>query len=239
MKKIDIELLKKYYYDDKLPLTEIANKFDVCKMTIQRNIRIHGLNLREKLSGVEDLTGMKFNKITFIKYIRNDKFGKALWLCKCYCGKEKILNASAIKAGLTTSCGCNKRISLSKGYGDISGAFWHKLERSALSRDFEFTITVNEAWEIYLKQNKKCAISGVDLIMYPNNDRSRIQTASPDRINSSKGYIKENFQWVHKRINRIKNILSTDELMFWVDKIHKNNKNYRIKKFDVNKLTWN
>jgi hypothetical protein len=238
MKKIDIDVLKKYYYEDKLPLTTIANKFNVCVMTIQRNIKVQNLNLREKLSNVENLTNEKYNKITFLKYIKNDKFGKALWLCECDCGKEKILNASAIKAGLTTSCGCNKQKKLRKGYGDISGAFWHKLERSALSRDFEFTIKINEAWDIFLNQNKKCAISGVDLIIYPNNDRSRIQTASPDRIDSSKGYTKENFQWVHKRINRIKNILSTDELMFWINKIYNNNKNQIIKEFDVNKLTW-
>jgi hypothetical protein len=238
MKIINENDLKKYYYNDKLTLVEIANKFGVCKQTIQRKIKFSGLPLREKLLNIEELTGLKINKLTFLKYVKNDKFGKALWLCKCECGKEKILNASAIKAGLTTSCGCNKRASLSKGHGDISGAFWRKLERSALSRNIEFEITIMEAWEIYLKQNKKCAISNVNLVMYPNNDRSRIQTASPDRIDSSKGYTNENFQWVHKRINRIKNILSTDELMFWVNKIHENNKNYTINEFDVNKLTW-
>lgn len=238
MKKIDKDLLKKYYYEDKLPLTVIANKFGVCVVTIQRNIKLYGLELREKLSGVEDLTGVKYNKLLFLKYVKNDKFGKAIWLCRCDCGKEKNLNASAIKAGLTTSCGCNKKRILSKGLEDISGAFWHKLEKSALSRDIEFTITINEAWNIYLKQDKKCAISGVDLIMHSNNDKSRMQTASPDRIDSSKGYTYENFQWVHKRVNRMKNILSVDELLFWTDKIHKNNIIVEIKEFDVNNLTW-
>jgi hypothetical protein len=237
MREINETMLKKYYYD-KLPLTEIANRFGVCKITVQRKIKTLNIPLREKLSGVENLTNQKINKLTFIKYIKNDKFGKALWLCSCECGKEKILNASAIKAGLTTSCGCNKQKSLRKGYGLISGAFWHKLKKSALSRNYEMTITIEEAWDIYLKQNKKCALSGVDLIIYPNNDRSKIQTASPDRIDSSKGYTKDNFQWVHKRVNRIKNILSTDELLFWVNKIHKNNKNGSLKEFDVNILTW-
>jgi len=75
-------------------------------------------------------------------------------------------------------------------------------------------------------------------VMYPNNDRSRIQTASPDRIDSTKGYATDNFQWVHKRINRMKNILSTDELLFWVNKIYNENKNRQIKSFNVNNLTW-
>lgn len=238
MKTIDETELKKYYYDDRLTLVEIANKFDVCKQTIQRRIESLNMKKREKLLMIEDLKGVKINNLTFLDYVKNDKFGKAVWLCRCDCGKEKTLNASAIKAGLTTSCGCNKRKLLSKGYELISGAFWHKLKKSALSRDLEFTITIEEAWEIYLKQKEKCAVSGVDLIIFPNNDKSRKQTASPDRIDSNIGYTPDNFQWVHKRINRMKNILSTDEFMFWVSKIHEHNKKYVIKNFNVNNLTW-
>ena len=152
--------------------------------------------------------GQVFNKLTVISQAeqkltckRKEKF----WNCKCECGREKMLNASAIKANLTTSCGCNKQKSR-KGVGLVSGAFWRKLERSALSRDMEFTITIQEVWDIFLKQSKKCALSGVDLVMYTNNDRCRMQTASPDRIDSSKGYTVDNFQWVHKRVNRLKNI---------------------------------
>lgn len=238
MKTINENELKRFYYDEKLTLVEIAGKFDVCKHTIQRRIKMLGFPTREKLLMIEDLKGVKINKLLFLEYIKNDKFGKALWLCKCECGREKVLNASAIKAGLTTSCGCNKRKSLSTGFELISGAFWNKLKKSALSRDIEITITIEEAWEIFQNQKGKCAVSGVELVMYPNNDRSRIQTASPDRIDSTKGYATDNFQWVHKRINRMKNILSTDELLFWVNKIYNENKNRQIKSFNVNNLTW-
>lgn len=237
MIKINENQLKKYYYDDKLPLTVIAENFGVCKVTIQKRIIKLNFLKREKLTKVEDLRNIKINKLTFINYVKNDKFGKAIWLCSCECGKEKMLNASAIKAKLTTSCGCNKQKSLRKGVGLISGAFWHKLKKSALSRDIDFSIKIEEAWEIFLKQDKKCALSGVNLIMYPNNDRSRIQTASPDRIDSNKGYTIDNLQWVHKRINRMKNILTTDELLFWVKRIYKNN-DMRTKNFNVNILTW-
>lgn len=78
------------------------------------------------------ITGVKINKLTFLNYVKNDKFGKALWLCLCDCGKTKMLNASAIKARLTTSCGCNKQKSLRKGYQLISGAFWNKLKKMHL-----------------------------------------------------------------------------------------------------------
>ena len=45
------------------------------------------------------------------------------------------------------------------------------------------------------------------------------QTASLDRIDSTKGYVPGNIQWVHKDINRIKNKFSMDELLSYVKKI--------------------
>jgi hypothetical protein len=36
-------------------------------------------------------------------------------------------------------------------------------------------------------------------------------TASLDRIDSSKGYIKTNVQWVHKKVNKMKQDTSVDE----------------------------
>jgi hypothetical protein len=238
MKTIDEIELRKYYYNDRLTLVEIAEKFDVCKHTIQRRLKSLKMPKRENLSLVEDLKDVKINNLTFLEYLKNDKFGKAVWLCRCDCGKEKPLNASAIKAGLTTSCGCNRRKSLSKGYELISGAFWHKLKKNALSRNLDFIITIEEAWEIYEQQEMKCALSGVDLVMFPNHDKSRKQTASPDRIDSTIGYTKNNFQWVHKRINRMKNVLTNEELLFWVRKIYENNKELKQEEYNVNELTW-
>lgn len=238
MKDFDIELFKKYYYQERLPLAEIARRFGSCIKAITNFITRKALEKRKTKTPLENLAGQKFNKLTFVSYIRNDKFGKALWLCRCECGREKVLNASAIKANLTTSCGCNKIKSLRKnGYELISWAFFKKLKKSSLSRDYEFDLTLEYLWELYKKQNGKCAITGVEITLFPDHNHTRSQTASPDRIDSLKGYIKGNVQWVHKRINRIKNILTIDELVFWANLIVKNH-NHPIKKFDTNVLTW-
>ena len=54
----------------------------------------------------KDYTGLKYNRLTFINYVKNDKWGKALWKCKCDCGNETIVNASSVTTGKTKSCGC-------------------------------------------------------------------------------------------------------------------------------------
>lgn len=46
------------------------------------------------------------NKIVAIKYLYSNKYGKAVWLFKCRCGKEFICTGSDIATGSTKSCGC-------------------------------------------------------------------------------------------------------------------------------------
>lgn len=52
----------------------------------------------------EDLTGQKFGGYTFLeyRYTKNNSY----WLCRCDCGTEKVVLASAIKNGTIKSCGC-------------------------------------------------------------------------------------------------------------------------------------
>lgn len=40
---------------------------------------------------------------------KNDKHGKAQWLCKCECGGETIAHTSHLTTGHTKSCGCYNR----------------------------------------------------------------------------------------------------------------------------------
>lgn len=58
------------------------------------------------MSKHSDLTGQKFGKLTVIKKNGNDKYKNIVWLCKCDCGKETIVNTTRLKSGYTKSCGC-------------------------------------------------------------------------------------------------------------------------------------
>lgn len=56
----------------------------------------------------EDLTGKKFGYLTVINFIKDDT-KKTRWLCKCDCGKNKIVLAYALKDETVRSCGCLKQ----------------------------------------------------------------------------------------------------------------------------------
>ena len=222
MKHID-EMEMRRLYEARTTLVDIAEKFGVCVVTVYRQLKKLGLS-RQRLSKVEDIAGKTFGRLTALQFERLDKFGKALWLMRCECGRQKVLNASAVKAGLTVSCGCYKQKVLRRGVGDISQAYWHKLEKGALRRGRLFQITKREMLELFRRQGGRCALSGVQITLFPNWDQYRLQSASLDRIDSTIGYTAENVQWVHKRVNFIKRNYSEEELIYWCSKIAEQNK---------------
>lgn len=53
-----------------------------------------------------DLTGKVFNRLTVVKRVENNKQGRAMWLCRCECGKTSVVTTSSLLNGKTKSCGC-------------------------------------------------------------------------------------------------------------------------------------
>jgi hypothetical protein len=99
--------------------------------------------------------------------------------------------------------GCSNELrGLSNYHEEIPVAWFNGKLRRAKQRDYEFTITIDYIWDIYIAQDKVCALSGVPIAF---ND-----TASLDRIDNAVGYVRENIQIVHKDINYMKYIYSQD-----------------------------
>jgi len=153
--------------------------------------------------------GQIFGDLTVISYKgltthRTKNYGT--WFCNCQCGNTSIVTTSRLKSGKTKSCGCRRKYakSIYKGYEQISGTYWKRVQADAASRNFVFDIKIEDAWTMFLDQNRKCKLSGLDINFARNYTNTKIQTASFDRIDSSKGYTKDNVQWLHKDINKIK-----------------------------------
>ena len=115
-----------------------------------------------------------------------------------------------------------------KGFGDLSGDHWSRIQRGAISRNLELTVTIEDVWNKYLQQNGKCAISGVDIILRGQeigmsskciHDKT---TASLDRIDSKKGYIIDNIQWIHKDLNQMKSDHTMEQFLYWIKTIYEN-----------------
>lgn len=99
--------------------------------------------------------------------------------------------------------------------------FFNKIKKCAKSRNIPFNVSIEYLQTLFDSQNYKCALSGIDIYI----ETSRIKTASLDRIDSSKGYIEGNVQWVHKDINNMKMGLDENSFIFYCKKISRNLKN--------------
>lgn len=176
---------------------------------------------------------IKFGKLQPLK---RDPNNKLKLICLCECGNIKSINRSHIVARNTISCGCisknGKLRSNWKGFGDISGDFWcSHILRSAkgdkqgnkIRKPKEINIDIEYSWNLFLEQNKKCALSGLEL-KFPTKGKDKTYTSSLDRIDSNKGYIKGNVQWVHKHINIMKNKFDQDYFIEMCKLINNNNK---------------
>lgn len=99
-----------------------------------------------------------------------------------------------------------------RGHHDISKTHWNGMRTSAAIRNMVFDITIEYAWDLYERQGRKCALSGVP-IRFPSNRKTCDGTASLDRIDSSEGYTITNVQWVHRNINHMKWDLSQSDFI--------------------------
>lgn len=78
---------------------------------------------------VFDLSGKKLNRFTVIRYYGLNKSRKALWLCRCDCGKEVVVVGQNIRNGASKSCGCYGLEVLEKRNVDhgLSGTRLHRI----------------------------------------------------------------------------------------------------------------
>lgn len=139
----------------------------------------------------------------------------------CNCGIKGIRRKDHVLSGRTTCCKkCSASMTLKKfpnkrfgprphgGIGDISLTLWGCIKSCADVRGLDFKISLRYAWALFKKQDSKCALSGKNINLKHGYKNSNVNwadiTASLDRIDSTKGYVQGNVQWVHKVVNRMK-----------------------------------
>ena len=225
--------LEEQYLNLGKSIREIAEFTGINKTTIGRTLNKFQIPKREcgtrkgkpnkkVFAQKNDLVeGFRYGKLVVKKRVKGGL------LCLCDCGNEKILSSSRLRLKQQISCGCvlkqkqGKKHHLFKGYEEISQSVFNKIREKAIERNLCFDITIKELYHQFIIQNKLCAISGVP-IKFKLNHKDE-QTASLDRIDSSKGYSKDNIQWVHKKVNTMKWNINQNQFIEWCKIIANNN----------------
>ncbi|OHD25073.1 MAG: hypothetical protein A2Y38_02690 [Spirochaetes bacterium GWB1_59_5] len=161
---------------------------------------------------VQDIVGKHWGRITVTRFLRQEPYKDRYnyWYeCQCDCGHVVEKHRVNLLTEHVQSCGCLKhRVGNTNptwnGCGEISGWFWSHIRHQARTRGLPFEITAEDAWALYGAQQGLCALTGWPLKLDTHKHKEGWKTASLDRIDSAKGYVLGNIQWVHKDINRIK-----------------------------------
>lgn len=169
---------------------------------------------------LEAPTNKLFGKWEVLGYSHYDN--EHYWKVLCTsCKKEFSRRAGQLVLGRSHGCqSCNaferEKYSFWEGIDGISIQYISKLKW----RRKEISITLQDIVNQWKLQKGLCAYSKIQLSVAARDKKWAESTASIDRVDSSKGYIKGNIQWVHKRINIMKSNMAHIEFLDWIEKIH-------------------
>jgi hypothetical protein len=217
---------------NKKTLGQIGEETGWGRSSVHRKSVYYGLKFPNKDGRqVIDISNREFGRLKVLHPV-NKKTRRKYWMCECICGAKKEILGILLRSGNTKSCGkcCKLEKKLVEKYGvenSIPYTYFNKLVRNAVRRNLKFDISIEYANEILYKQNFKCKLSGLDILLN-RKDCALKNSASIDRIDNKQGYTIGNIQWVHKDINCMKNIFDQNQFIEYCNLVsnHKyNNEN--------------
>ena len=205
---------------------------------------------KEEIPTGLDVKGKKFDLLRPVRLVSIDekKTGnnKYLWDCECDCGNKCVKTTNSLKYhhinnNTKNSCGCeDKRIARWESL-DVDARHFNNIKSSAKKRKLEFDLTPEFLHELFHKQKKRSAISGRKLLLPGKKGNgsglsqrvsdNKDLIASLDRIDSLKGYTKDNVWWISRRENSCKMDLSIQDMeQFFIDGCEYLEESRRIRK---------
>jgi hypothetical protein len=164
--------------------------------------------------------GTQFGRLTVVKRVGTHG-SQATWLCRCECGKEKVLQSQNLRRTVR-SCGCLRFGHV--GYNQLSlGEYAFNVvlkgyKKGASKRGLEFLLSVDTVKHI---MGSPCDYCGRHLKSYthPKNANGGFKYNGIDRVVNSVGYTLENCVPCCSDCNRAKSTLSRQEFTAWARRV--------------------
>lgn len=115
---------------------------------------------------------------------------------------------------------CRNKSSQTDEYSPFR-TFLFNAKKNSRTKKLQFNLDLIYLKSLWEKQNGVCKFSNVSMILFPTTNTKKYvpDAASLDRIDSNKGYIKGNVQYVCLAINYAKNTFDTEEFVLFLQKM--------------------
>ena len=186
--------------------------------------------------------GLKYGRLTVIKYSGRDKRNKHLWLCKCECGNEKVVVSDNLSSGKSNSCGCLKKEFLYNSGFQFRGiknredavlkGQYSRLKRRHNKIDKNHKIIDFDTFKKLSKSKcKYCGLKYSKTIKDRLSERSdgqklvdnAIKINGIDRLDNNIGYTKDNCVSCCKYCNFAKHTMSVEDFYKWIRRVYEYN----------------
>ena len=175
-----------------------------------------------KVSGVRALgvkriinrIGLRYGKLTVVASAGQNKHGQLMWECVCDCGNRipTIVTGNQLGCKKTISCSnCGRSRQGRRTHGKTNTVEYRMFQRvktRAKRKGMEFSLKFTD-----IVVPDVCPVFGTPL--KPGTHKDYDFSPSLDRLDNSKGYIKENVWVISKKANMIKNNSTLPELRAW------------------------
>lgn len=154
---------------------------------------------------------------------------KPIILKRCgLCKKLKTINKFDFSYTRTycQKCKSLRRIrSINASPKSYIGNLVTQLKYSRKKQGHKWNLTASQIWDIYEKQDGKCALSGVQMTHFRTHGEEGEANISIDRIDPEGLYVLANIQLVCKRVNYMKHNKDQKTFLNWVGLIYNNSNN--------------
>lgn len=137
--------------------------------TERRNGRIFVTEDHRECPPVRNLVGRRFKALVVEADTgRRNRLQEPIWLARCDCGGTREASGYLLRSGLIKNCGCGRGAPVPvrrSGVGELSGERWAKIVQGASRRGLPLPLTQLEAWELFLRQGRCCAMTGQQLTL--------------------------------------------------------------------------
>jgi hypothetical protein len=159
---------------------------------------------------VKNAIGKKFGRWTILKFDKVNKGQGSMFVARCDCGEERSLLYKSLRDGNSKSCGCIQRLPPGEA---VRNKIFRVYQYGAEQRDLPFDIDIDLFTTLTSSNCFYCDCTPQQANGQMDRYNERYTYNGIDRLDSSKGYSKENCVACCVECNLMKRAIPYDVFM--------------------------